>query len=176
MTLEAAVRLVESHPTWHAKVVYGDTDSLFVQLRGRSLADAWAIGQEIANDVTAINPKPVCLKLEKVYMGSFLVSKKRYVGYKFEGPTQAKGVLDAKGIETIRRDSCGVVQKPMRRWLELMFQTRDVSAGKKYLQMYWRHMHSQRIPLRDFIFAKEVRLGTYAGYVLQLSQWLLTHE
>ncbi|OQR85051.1 hypothetical protein ACHHYP_12413 [Achlya hypogyna] len=163
VTLEAAVRLVESHPTWHARVVYGDTDSLFVQLRGRSLRDAWAIGQEIATAVTAANPKPVCLKLEKVYMGSFLVSKKRYVGLKFEGPDEVKGVLDAKGIETVRRDSCGVVQKPMRRWLELMFTKRDVSKGKAYLQQYWQNMHHQRIPLRDFIFAKEVRLGTYAG-------------
>jgi len=28
--------MVEQHPTWDAHVVYGDTDSLFVQLPGRS--------------------------------------------------------------------------------------------------------------------------------------------
>ncbi|OQS06869.1 hypothetical protein THRCLA_01100 [Thraustotheca clavata] len=163
ITLESAIKLVESHPTWHAQVVYGDTDSLFVQLRGRSLQEAWAIGQQIASQVTANNPKPVCLKLEKVYMGCFLVSKKRYVGYKFESPTQTVGILDAKGIETIRRDSCGVVQKSMRHWLKLLFKTRDVSQCKKYLQNYWKKMHEFKIPLQDFIFAKEVRLGTYAG-------------
>lgn len=58
-TLEAAVRLVESRAEWHAKVVYGDTDSLFVQLKGRSKDDAFRIGQEIADAVTSANPKYV---------------------------------------------------------------------------------------------------------------------
>ncbi|CAK4669219.1 unnamed protein product, partial [Aphanomyces euteiches] len=149
-TLEAAIRIVESHETWHAKVVYGDTDSLFVQLKGRTLEQALRIGNEIATEVTARNPKPVCLKLEKVYMGSFLVSKKRYVGFKFESPKD-KGQLDAK------------VQRPMRQWLRMLFTTRDLSKCKQYLQEYWTRMHNDLIPLNDFIFAKEVRLGTYAG-------------
>ncbi|RHX98613.1 hypothetical protein DYB25_000550 [Aphanomyces astaci] len=88
-------------------------------------------------------------------MGSFLVSKKRYVGLKFEHLGD-KGHLDAKGIETIRRDSCGVVQHPMRHWLRLVFSTRDLSACKKYLQEYWTHMHDGRIPLTHYIFAKEM--------------------
>ncbi len=40
-----------------------------------------------------------------------LVAKKRYVGYKYESPDQAKPVFDAKGIETVRRDTCPVVAK-----------------------------------------------------------------
>lgn len=60
-TLEAAVRLVESSEEWNAKVVYGDTDSLFVLLKGRSKADAFRIGQEIADAVTGSNPKCVCV-------------------------------------------------------------------------------------------------------------------
>jgi hypothetical protein len=43
-TLENAIRLVESHPDWRARVVYGDTDSLFVLLPGRSRTDAFEIG------------------------------------------------------------------------------------------------------------------------------------
>lgn len=50
---------------WRARVVYGDTDSLFVLLPGRSRADAFAIGDEIAAGITAANPPPVTLKLEK---------------------------------------------------------------------------------------------------------------
>lgn len=49
--------MVESRADWNAKVVYGDTDSLFVLLRGRSKLDAFRIGQEIADAVTAANPK-----------------------------------------------------------------------------------------------------------------------
>ena len=34
-TLENAIAQVEAHPEWNARVVYGDTDSLFVLLPGR---------------------------------------------------------------------------------------------------------------------------------------------
>ena len=53
-------------PRWDAHVVYGDTDSLFVHLPGRSRADAFRIGAEIAATITASNPAPVTLKMEKV--------------------------------------------------------------------------------------------------------------
>ncbi|RHY30422.1 hypothetical protein DYB32_004335 [Aphanomyces invadans] len=128
-----------------------------------SLLDAMQLITRTRKTTLMTMSRPVCLKLEKVYMGSFLVSKKRYVGLKFES-IHDKGQLDAKGIETIRRDSCGVVQHPMRHWLRLLFATRDLSACKKYLQRYWIDMHDGNIPLRHYIFAKEVRLGTYAGY------------
>jgi DNA polymerase zeta len=44
VTLENAIHLVEHHPEWGAHVVYGDTDSMFVALPGRSRADAHRIG------------------------------------------------------------------------------------------------------------------------------------
>jgi hypothetical protein len=47
-------------------VVYGDTDSLFVHLPGRTKDQAFRIGNEIADAVTSVNPKPVKLKFEKV--------------------------------------------------------------------------------------------------------------
>ena len=43
--------------------------------------------------------RPVTLKMEKVYMGSVLLSKKRYVGFKFEDKDQKEGVFDAKGSQ-----------------------------------------------------------------------------
>lgn len=59
---------MEAHPDWRARVVYGDTDSLFVLLPGRSRAEAHRIGAAIAATVTAANPPPITLKMEKVGM------------------------------------------------------------------------------------------------------------
>ncbi|KAF4323239.1 hypothetical protein BBO99_00003039 [Phytophthora kernoviae] len=162
-TLEAAVRLIEGRSDWNANVVYGDTDSVFVLLKGRSKADAFRIGQEIADTVTVSNPKPVTLKLEKVYMGCVLVSKKRYVGYKYESPAQDVGVIESKGIETVRRDSCGVVQNAMQSSLQTLFTSCDLSKVKVGLEKYWLQILENRVPLKDFVFAKEVRLGTYTN-------------
>ena len=40
-----------------------------------------------------------------------LQTKKRYVGYMYETLDQKEPVFDAKGIETVRRDSCPAVAK-----------------------------------------------------------------
>jgi DNA polymerase zeta len=93
------------------KVVYGDTDSVFVLLPGRTKMEAFDIGDAMAKAVTQDNPKPVKLKFEKVYLPCLLQTKKRYVGYMYESRDQAKPVYDAKGIETVRRDGVPAVVK-----------------------------------------------------------------
>eukprot|EP00064_Thunnus_orientalis_P003050 superscaffoldBa00000242_g3058 len=64
-TLERAIKLVNDTKKWGARVVYGDTDSMFVLLKGATKEQAFKIGNEIAEAVTATNPKPVKLKFEK---------------------------------------------------------------------------------------------------------------
>uniref|UniRef100_A0A2N9GNH1 DNA polymerase n=1 Tax=Fagus sylvatica TaxID=28930 RepID=A0A2N9GNH1_FAGSY len=114
-TLEKAISFVNAHDKWKAKVIYGDTDSLFVLLKGRTVKESFRIGNEIASAITAMNPKPVI----------------------YETPEQTAPVFDAKGIET------------------------DISEVKAYLQRQWTRILSARVSLQDFVFAKEVRLGTY---------------
>lgn len=71
-TLERAITLIQSTKKWSAKVVYGDTDSIFVLLKGRSKEDAFKIGNEMADVITKDNPVPVKLKFEKVYLPCIL--------------------------------------------------------------------------------------------------------
>ncbi|XP_019168407.1 PREDICTED: DNA polymerase zeta catalytic subunit isoform X1 [Ipomoea nil] len=160
-TLENAISFVNTNDKWKAKVIYGDTDSMFVLLKGRSLKEAFQIGHEIASEVSAMSPNPVTLKMEKVYHPCFLITKKRYVGYSYESPDQSKPIFDAKGIETVRRDSCGAVCKTMERSLRLFFEHHDIEKVKSYLLRQWKRIMSGRVDLQDFVFAKEVRLGTY---------------
>ena len=61
-----AVREIENNSRWNARVVYGDTDSLFVYLPGRTREQAFRIGHDIADAITAMNPAPIRLKFEKV--------------------------------------------------------------------------------------------------------------
>ena len=72
------------------------------------------------------------LKFEKVYFPCVTLAKKRYCGYKLEKITD-QPVLDAKGIETIRRDTVEAVAKIMDSCLRMLFETKDLSKIKKYL-------------------------------------------
>ena len=136
--LERAVQLIESEPKWGAKVVYGDTDSLFIYLEGRTKDDAFKIGHDIDDTVSAHNPKPVKLKFEKVYLPSVLLAKKRYVGYKFEHPEDEVPTFDAKGIETVRRDGNAALQRIQEACIRILFRTRDLSQVKSFLQRQWQ--------------------------------------
>ena len=42
--------------------------------------------------------------------------------------------FDAKGIETVRRDTCPAVAKTMERSLRLLFATRDLSEVQSCIQ------------------------------------------
>ena len=143
------------------ELVVHNTDSLFVHLPGRSRAEAFRIGKEISRRVTEMNPSPIKLQFEKVYHPCLLVSKKRYVGMKYEHPNQTEPIYDAKGIETVRRDSCPAVQKIEEKCLRILFQTQNLSEIRRYLERQWSKILTNRTSLRDFVFSKEVRLGTY---------------
>ncbi|KAJ0422161.1 hypothetical protein BJY00DRAFT_300527 [Aspergillus carlsbadensis] len=150
-TLERAIAFIHSVEKWGAEVVYGDTDSLFVYLKGRSRQEAFDVGEEIARAVTDMNPHPVKLKFEKVYHPCVLLAKKRYVGFKYEHRDQKEPEFDAKGVETVRRDGTPAEQKIEEKALKLLFRTADLSQVKSYFQS-----QCTKIMLG-------LKLGTYSG-------------
>lgn len=164
-TLSNTMTMIENHPSWKAKVVYGDTDSIFVKLEGSTMKNAFRVGKEIVEMVSKINPAPVTLKFEKVYSSSFILSKKRYAGMAYEtyqDYIKGNSIFDAKGIETVRRDGCRATSKIMEQCLKIMFSYRDISLVKSYLLKQINKMVLNKIPIEEFIIAKEVILGSYS--------------
>ncbi|KAI1825042.1 DNA polymerase family B [Xylaria intraflava] len=161
-TLERAIALIHSVDKWKAEVVYGDTDSLFIYLPGRTRDQAFDIGNEIAKTITDMNPRPIKLKFEKVYHPCLLLAKKRYVGYKYESKDQIKPDFDAKGIETVRRDGTPAVQMIEEKALKILFETADLSQVKTYFQRQCTKIMRGTVSIQDFCFAREVKLGTYS--------------
>ena len=153
--------MIHSEPKWGGEVVYGDTDSLFIHLPGRTRDEAFHIGEDIAKVVTSANPKPVKLKFEKVYHPCILLAKKRYVGFKYESKHQKEPDFDAKGIETVRRDGTPAQQKIEETVLKTLFRTADLSKVKDYFQRQCHKIMSGKVSIQDFCFAKEVKIGTY---------------
>ncbi|QLQ81416.1 hypothetical protein HG537_0F01770 [Torulaspora globosa] len=160
-TLEKAITLIEDNVDWGAKVVYGDTDSLFVYLPGKSREEAFTIGKAIAEQVTKSNPSPIVLKFEKVYHPSLLLSKKRYVGYMYEKNARQAPVFDAKGIETVRRDGHPAQQKIVEKAIRILFDSKDLSKVKQFIQGEFTKIQRGTVSVQDFCFSKVVRLGAY---------------
>lgn len=69
-----------------------------------------------------------------MYLPCVLQTKKRYVGFSYETESQKEPIFDAKGIETVRRDSCPMVAKMLEQSLRIVFNTKDLSQLKSYLR------------------------------------------
>lgn len=91
-----------------ATVIYGDTDSVMVNFKVKSLEKSMELGREAADLITTKFIKPIKLEFEKVYYPYLLINKKRYAGLYYTKPDKYDK-MDCKGIETVRRDNCTLV-------------------------------------------------------------------
>lgn len=158
--LEQSIRFIElEYSTF--KVVYGDTDSLFIYMPGRTKEFAFKAGREIALKVSSLFPNPILLKFEKVYSPCFLISKKRYVGAAYENETDTTYKFDAKGIETVRRDSILVQSRIMESSLRILFETSNLTLVKHYIKRQFQKILNNKLPPYDFCFYKEVKFKNY---------------
>jgi DNA polymerase delta subunit 1 len=133
MTKEAVERMYTrangySHD---AIVVYGDTDSVMVKFGMPDVGEAMALGHEAAEEVTKLFPPPVRLEFEKVYCPYLLMNKKRYAGLYWTRPDKWDK-LDAKGIETVRRDNCALVRRVVETVLRKILIDRSVKGAIAY--------------------------------------------
>lgn len=157
-TLEMAIELVESRAEWGAKVIYGDTDSMFIQFQNCDKDTAFKRSYEMVEAITRANPHPIKMKFEKIYQPCVLQTKKRYCGFKYEFPDQARPEFEAKGIETVRRDCCPAAARMLEMALRIQFTTRDVDQVKRYVQHQFIKIMSGKLSnVQDFIFARQYK-------------------
>jgi DNA polymerase I len=123
-------------------VVYGDTDSVFVRLKPSvsgakavSLDDAKLIGKKIAEAVTSNLPEPMELVFEAFARRGLFLAKKRYALWVFEPVGEVwKDRIKVRGMETVRRDWCGLTSKTLNACLELMLKEGKVEEAKDHVR------------------------------------------
>ena len=113
-----------------AKVIYGDTDSIMVKFGTTELEETMKLGQEAADYVSSKFIKPIKLEFEKVYFPYLLINKKRYAGLYWTNPNKYDK-MDTKGIETVRRDNCVLVQNVIETVLHKILIDRDLDAAQE---------------------------------------------
>ncbi|KAF7684228.1 DNA polymerase delta catalytic subunit [Astathelohania contejeani] len=135
------------------KVVYGDTDSVMIDLNEPNLEKVFKISSIIAEYVSTHFIKPISLEFEKVYYPFLLLNKKRYAGLIYTSPNK-KGRIDSKGIETVRRDNCGLVRSVVETCLERMLLFRDLESAKSHVRSVVRDLYLGRVDLSQLVISK----------------------
>jgi DNA polymerase delta subunit 1 len=138
LMLETTTQIVETNFPG-SKVIYGDTDSVFISFgKGVSFKRAFELGEEAAKMCSEHfkNGRQVGIHLlqrEKLFENYLLAGKKKYAGKKYLNPT-SEPELSTSGIETVRRDNAKVASELLDKCLENMIMGDDQS-GKNSIKL-----------------------------------------
>lgn len=155
--------LVESNFP-NAKVIYGDTDSVFVKFIGSTLKEAFDMGQKAADLCTQFFNKKRdalgkyrihLLQREKGFDGIELVGKKKYVGRKML-TLESKPELSISGLETVRRDNCLMASKTLKKSLNMLFMEGDFTlpTRERVMAQTQKAIHYVHETIRDLLSGK----------------------
>jgi DNA polymerase I len=161
--IEFTRKLVEE--TFGYKVIYGDTDSIFLKTDITDLDEAMKKGEEISKFVTG-KLDGLELKFEKLFKTFLILSKKRYAGLAFEKTDDKwKEKISMKGIETIRRDWCELTSDTMRDVLETILKEGDILKASKHVRSIINDLSKGLIPLDKLTVVKGITkaLDSYDG-------------
>jgi DNA polymerase delta subunit 1 len=127
----------------------------------RDVGGSMALGAEAAREVTKLFPPPVKLEFEKVYFPFLLMNKKRYAGLYWSKPG-AWDKMDTKGIETVRRDNCGLVRAVVDTVLRKILIDRSVPGALEYVKQVVADLLQNKLDISMLVITKALGKGADA--------------
>ena len=149
------------------KVVYGDTDSIFVdynptdengkQLTGKeALEKSMEMGLETEKAVGKFLKHPHKLEYEKIFYPFCLITKKRYVGRKYEFDMN-KYKLNAMGIVLKRRDNAKIVKYIYGGIIDRIMEGNNIEDSIKFLQQALTDLLDGKFSIDYLIITKSLK-------------------
>jgi len=135
-------------------VLYGDTDSLFLQVGDKSESE---IGSFL-HVVNSTLPAPMELEYRDFYPAGLFLEKKGSAGgaKKRYALLNKNGHLLLRGLEAIRGDWSGLAKKVQRKVLDLVLADGDANRATDYVREIVSKVSNRKVDLSDLII--EVRL------------------
>ncbi len=122
------------------KVVYGDTDSIFVENQPEKVEK---LSREIKEKM-GLEVKP-----DEIYVRIFFTeAKKRYAGLLPDGR------LDIVGMEVVRGDWAAIAKKVQEKVLEIILKEQSPKKAADFVQQFICELRQKRVAYRDLIIWK----------------------
>jgi len=152
-----------------AEYIYGDTDSVFytfnlqeldgTPIRGKK---ALEITIELAKQVGDVSAKflkaPHDFEYEKTFMPFCLLSKKRYVGMKYESdPDKCK--RNEMGIVLKRRDNAPIVKDIYGGIIDILMKKQNIQEAIDFLKGCLQNIVEEKYTMDKLIITKSLRSG-----------------
>lgn len=140
------------------KVLYSDTDSIFLLLGDRTEKDALVFMDKVNKSL----PKDMELELEDYYTRGIFVSKKSASGTgakKKYALLSRDGNIKIRGFELVRRDWSGIAKETQRRVLETVLKDGSIDKALKIVNETVGLLRSGKAPLKDLVMYSALRKG-----------------
>lgn len=150
---------------YKGRIVYGDTDSVFVTFphleeRGHAkINPSIEIAKAASAEFKKLIKAPHDLEYEKTFWPFVLLSKKRYVGNVYEQDDK-KFKQKSMGIVLKRRDNAQIVKKIYGGIIDIILSKQDVPASVAFLKDELEDLIKGQLPLSDLVITKSLK-GDY---------------
>jgi len=147
------------------KVIYADTDSVFIKSDAKDADESEKLGKEISKFISD-SMYGLDLKFEKVFKTFLIEAKKRYAGWCFEKDGEKwSDKMEMKGIETVRRDWCDLTSETTLEVLNIILKEKNVKKASRYVRTIIEKLAKSEIPLEKLTIVKGVTksLESYDG-------------
>ena len=151
-----------------ADYVYGDTDSVFFKfnllnketgepiLGPKALELSIEIAQSACHTVSKFLKQPHDFEYEKTFMPFCLLSKKRYVGIKYETDPN-KGKRNEMGIVLKRRDNAPIVKDVYGGVIDILMKECNVQKAIEFVNQCLQEIVDGQVSMEKLIITKSLR-------------------
>lgn len=148
------------------KVIYGDTDSIFISMKfnrdsfTENRQDAFKMGIICGDNLTKeiFNRNPIELEFEKVFQPFILLTKKRYIGKKFENvkdPFKLKEITKA-GTAASKRNYSKCIKNCYNEIIDCIVNKDDVSESLEIYKNYLDRIDNYQIEVDDLVVSSQL--------------------
>jgi DNA polymerase elongation subunit (family B) len=166
--MKAAEYIAEKH---NAYIIYGDTDSTYVQFKGISNTyNLWDKAIEVEKDIANLFPPPMKLTFEeKIYDKFMSLTKKRYMATIMDKEGNISKTILKKGVMLARRDNCKFVRDTYEKVTMAIFNDKDKKEVINILLDAIELLFTRRVEVKDLVITKSVKnLSDYKAKILPL--------
>jgi DNA polymerase elongation subunit (family B) len=144
-----------------AEIVYGDTDSLFVNFnvpqQGKEAIEATMhLTEEAGKLVTTCLKSPHDFEYDKTFYPFIIFSKKRYVGNKYEESPEHYS-QNSMGIATKRRDYAGIVKVIYGGAIRILLTQKNPHAAVDFVKEKLQELAEGKTSMTQLLLTKSLR-------------------
>lgn len=156
-------RVIEEAEKEGFKVIYGDTDSVFLTLDGKEKENAVKFVEKINRKL----PGVMELEFEGHYpSGIFVSAKMGEAGAKKKYALLGEeGNIDIKGFETVRRNWSFIAKNAQKSVIEIILRDNDPEKAFRHVKKVIADLKEHRVPVKDVAIHTQLQkeIGEYAS-------------